>query len=211
MNRFFSRYARFVLFFVTFAGTTAVLATRLALAEALLIGFDVGATVFIAALVYKMRDGRAETMRQRSAENEPSHGAMLAIAAVAVGVINVAVGVEVSSGTMDSWKLALTAVTLLFAWLFGNFLFAIHYAHVYYLERHGSDRGGLTFPEDEDPDYWDFAYFAFVLGMTFQVSDVEITDKTLRRAALLHGLIAFIFNICVVALTVSLVSDALKH
>ncbi len=207
---FFARYARFALFFLVFALVTGGLAWRLPLAEALLIGFDAGALVFIIAMAFKMRDGSPETMRQRAAENEPSHGAMIAIAGAAVAVINIAVGVEVSGGAMDGRKLALTAFTLLMAWLFGNFLFGIHYAHVYYLEHEGEDCGGLEFPDDDDPDYWDFAYFAFVLGMTFQVSDVQVTQKPMRRIALLHGLIAFLFNICVVALTVSLVSDALK-
>ena len=193
-----------------FALVTGLMAFRVAFAEALLVGFDASALVFIGVMAIKMRDGSPETMRQHAAENEPSHGALIAIAGAAVGVINVAVAVEVSGGSMDGRKLALTAVTLLMAWLFGNFLFAIHYAHVFYLEHDGADCGGLEFPEDAAPDYWDFAYFAFVLGMTFQVSDVTITDKHLRRIALLHGLIAFLFNICVVALTVSLVSDALK-
>lgn len=203
------RHLRFVLFFGTMGGATLLLWHWLPFAQALLIGFDIGALVFIAALIVAMRDGNPGTMRQRAADNEPDHASLLSVAGVTVAIITVAIGVEVGGDRVDGVRLALTATTLLMAWLFGNFLFAVHYAHIYYLERGGTDRGGLTFPEDADPDYWDFAYFAFVLGMTFQVSDVQINDKGLRRIALLHGLIAFVFNICVIALTVSLVGSAL--
>jgi uncharacterized membrane protein len=84
--------------------------------------------------------------------------------------------------------------------------FALRYAHEYYARDEGGpdvDRG-LDFPNENEPDYLDFLYFALVLGMTFQVSDVQITSRKLRRIATLHGLLSFLFNTVIVALTVNI-------
>ena len=84
-------------------------------------------------------------------------------------------------------------------------MFALHYAHDYY---HAADTTatGLDFPGAEKPDYWDFMYFAFVIGMTFQVSDVQISRRIMRRVALLHSVIAFFFNVVIIAITVNIVA-----
>lgn len=84
------------------------------------------------------------------------------------------------------------------AWVFFNVLFALHYAHLYY--RHG----GLGFPEDQAPDARDFVYFAFVVGMTFQVSDVAVTQSRMRRHVLIQSLAAFVFKVVIVALSVNM-------
>ncbi|WPQ63451.1 DUF1345 domain-containing protein [Chitinophaga sancti] len=97
---------------------------------------------------------------------------------------------------------------ILLSWAMVHCMFAIHYAHIYYDDAEDDNTrhvGGLEFPEEKNPDYLDFAYFSFVIGMTFQVSDVEISNKKLRRIALLHGLLAFGLNTFVVALTINLV------
>jgi uncharacterized membrane protein len=87
---------------------------------------------------------------------------------------------------------------------------ALHYAHEYY---RGATPGGLAFPgadaKNEEPDYWDFVYFSFVVGMTAQVSDVGITDKTIRRTATAHGIISFIFNTALLALMVNIAASAI--
>jgi uncharacterized membrane protein len=91
-------------------------------------------------------------------------------------------------------------------WLMLQVIFTFHYAHMYYgddIDNKNTHRGGLTFPGKAQPDYIDFAYFSFVIGMTFQVSDVVITDRIIRRAVLFHALIAFLFNTVVVALSVN--------
>lgn len=97
------------------------------------------------------------------------------------------------------------------AWFLVHTLFTIHYAHIYYCDDDNSEKvaGGLAFPEDDMPDYLDFAYFSFVIGMTSQVSDVQITKKPMRRLALVHGLLAFLFNALIVALTINTVSGLL--
>ena len=72
---------------------------------------------------------------------------------------------------------ALALVTVVLSWIFIHVIFAFHYAHEFYGEAKGGHKGGLQFPEDDRPEYWDFVYFSFVIGMTFQVSDVQVTSK----------------------------------
>lgn len=100
-----------------------------------------------------------------------------------------------------------------FSWILVHTIFTLRYAHVYYgdsLLKPATQAGGLNFPEEEKPDYIDFAYFSFVLGMTFQVSDVEITSRNLRRLALMHGIISFGFNTIIVAITINVIAGLKK-
>lgn len=86
----------------------------------------------------------------------------------------------------------------------------MHYAHRFFdCVSDGTDHGGLSFPGTDNPTFLDFCYFAFVLGMTFQVSDVQITSSRIRAEAMVHGLIAFMFNIGILALTVNLVANSI--
>jgi uncharacterized membrane protein len=105
-----------------------------------------------------------------------------------------------------AWVVALVAVTLLLSWLVTHVTFAFRYAHEFYARDEGGPEvdGGLDFPSEKTPDYLDFVYFALVLGMTFQVSDVQITSRKLRRVATLHGLLSFLFNTVIVAFTVNI-------
>ena len=98
----------------------------------------------------------------------------------------------------------LVAATLVLSWLVTQAVFSTRYAHEYYERRRdGTLRGGLMFPGEDAPDYWDFLYFSIVLGMTFQVSDVQISDRQLRRLAAVQGFIGFLFNTVIIALTVN--------
>jgi uncharacterized membrane protein len=108
-------------------------------------------------------------------------------------------------------KVAIVAITLGLSWLLAQTVFALRYAHEFYTGPSPAAPvdGGLDFPGEKRPDYWDFLYFAMVLGMTFQVSDVQITSRKLRRLATLHGLMGFMFNTVIIALTVNLASGLL--
>ena len=97
--------------------------------------------------------------------------------------------------------------TILLSWAFVHTIFSLHYAHEYYGERRDGKIGGLNFPGDQEPDYWDFLYFSLVIGMTSQVSDVAITSKVIRRMVAIHGVLSFFFNLTVLALTVNMVSN----
>lgn len=99
-----------------------------------------------------------------------------------------------------------------FSWLMIHTTFTFHYAHMYYDDLMGDNTRhaeGLIFPNEKKPDYLDFAYFSFVIGMTFQVSDTAISSRMIRRQALFHGMISFIINTFIVALTINLLA-ALK-
>lgn len=94
------------------------------------------------------------------------------------------------------------------AWFLLHTVYTVRYAHLYYGNSQNEKGYGLSFPEGDDymPDFKDFAYFSFVLGMTFQVSDVSITTKKMRHVALWHSLISFIFNAVIIAVTINLIA-----
>jgi uncharacterized membrane protein len=103
--------------------------------------------------------------------------------------------------------LGLVVTTILCSWLVMHTSFALHYAHAYYgRAADGSDTGGLNFPGDVPPDYWDFLYFSLVVGMTSQVSDVTISRPHLRRLTLAHSVLSFFFNTVILAMTINMVA-----
>lgn len=214
------RYARFIAFPVTSAVVTVLLWRPLGPAPAILCGFDAGVLVFLISLASLFGNATAQSMRARSQANEPDHNLLIVLLLAIAGIVTVAVWIEmiaISAGDKANTgaMLGLATVSLVLAWLFANALGTIHYAHCWYLpgpdkNGAGADAGGLDFPSGETkPDYWDFAYYTLTLSMTFQVSDVTISSRSLRRLAIGHGLIAFLFNISVVALSVSLVTNVL--
>lgn len=206
------RYAAFVAFVVITFIVAGALYGVIGGPRALLCGFDAGVAIFIVLIIARLGPAEADAMRRRAADSEPDQNFLSLIAFVIVVVVLTAVGTELGGANGKKLVTVLLSVgTLVLAWAFANILFALHYAHAWYrADDNGKDRGGLLFPgDDPTPDYWDFAYYAFVLGMTFQVSDVQITGNRMRRLALMHGLMAFLFNIGVVALSVSLVASAI--
>ena len=200
------RYIRFWSFLAIFLIGSLALSPMIGVARAMLAGFDIGALVFIVSTLSLMADDAPDKMRARAAANDADYHILLLIGGVVVITILVALWVELSGqGGHKALSVGAAAITLLLAWIFSNVLLTLHYAHLYYVEGDdGDDAGGLEFPKEPMPDYGDFAYYAFVLGMTFQVSDVQITARPMRRLALFHGIAAFLFNIVVVALSVSL-------
>ncbi len=116
--------------------------------------------------------------------------------------------------SLAPWHILLSVVAVVASWLLMHTVFAIHYAHLYYGDgEHGAAEkhaGSLEFPGSRLPDYLDFAYFSFVIGMTCQVSDVQISSRSLRRLALLQGLISFAFNTVILALSISVISGLLS-
>ncbi len=108
--------------------------------------------------------------------------------------------------------IALTVTSVVSSWLLVHTLFALRYAHLYFGDAEDKKQivKGLDFPKEDNPDYLDFAYFSFVIGMTCQVSDVQITDRTIRRLALVHGVISFGFNTIIMALTINVISGLLE-
>jgi uncharacterized membrane protein len=126
----------------------------------------------------------------------------------AVGIV--LEGARTLTGSERAFALAVGVLTVFLSWATLHVIYAVHYAHIYYdpAERKdaGKVRGGLEFPGSKEPDYWDFVYFSFVIGMTCQVSDVQITARHLRHLATAHGIISFFYNTVVVALAVNIVA-----
>ena len=101
----------------------------------------------------------------------------------------------------------LAGLTVVLSWLLAHTIFALHYAHGYFNDLAEDRAPGLAFPaEHDDPDYWDFLYFSFVVGMTAQVSDVQVLTQVWRRLVLAHGLLSFLFNTVVLALSINLLA-----
>jgi len=177
-------------------------------ARAILLAFVVAAIVFLGLIAYMFARADTASIRSRAREEDEGRWGALWSSVVVSGVMLVALGLELhASHAGGVFEIVLAATTLLLSWLFMNTMFAIHYAHAFY----GDDanrrkRGGLDFPGEGDADYWDFVYFAFVIGMTFQVSDVQVSDRRLRRIVLMHGVIAFFFNVVIIALSVNVVA-----
>jgi uncharacterized membrane protein len=114
------------------------------------------------------------------------------------------------SGGTYAFYMTVAPVSVVLSWCLVQTLFALRYAHIYYGagQIQGTHHGGLKFPGDHLPDYMDFAYYSFVVGMTAQVSDVQVTSRLLRRVTLLHGVISFAFNTIILALTISALASA---
>jgi uncharacterized membrane protein len=115
-----------------------------------------------------------------------------------------------------AFQIVIPFACVISSWWLVHTIFTLRYAHFYYcdMERGDKDKkikpGGLIFPEEKEPDYLDFTYFSFVIGMTFQVSDVQITSKRIRRLAWMHGVLAFAFNTIIVALTINVISGLIS-
>jgi uncharacterized membrane protein len=118
--------------------------------------------------------------------------------------------VKDTAGLTKGLHIGLAAATIISAWFFIHLMFALHYAHDYFAEAESKEdgpegrRGGLHFPGTENPDYYDFLYFSYVIGVASQTADVEITSKGMRRTALTHCVLAFFFNSAVLALTINI-------
>lgn len=127
---------------------------------------------------------------------------------VSMITVSILVATKESLGINEAVYLPIIIGGILLSWTLVHTTFCFHYAHLYYDNEKGTDNNseGLEFPHEKQPDYIDFAYFSFVIGMTFQVSDVSISARKIRRLVLLHSLLAFILNTFVVALTINLIA-----
>ncbi|WP_085808390.1 DUF1345 domain-containing protein [Sphingomonas sp. TZW2008] len=199
---------RFILFALGVVLTATIAAAAgLPGGRALMIGFDVASLGFLASLA-PLLDDRSAAMRRRAARNDANRTGLLALTVLVTLVILVAVANEVAQRGSPLGT-ALVIGTLALAWLFSNSAYALHYAHLYYSPGDAGDAGGLDFPgaKGDEPDYWDFIYFAFTLGMTFQTSDVAIVSRAMRRVVIGHCLAAFVFNLGVLAFTINVLGN----
>jgi len=152
-------------------------------------------------------------IRQMAAEEDTSRVIIFIITLICATASMLAVIIllttrhESSSAKVLPFFVAIIGMTL--SWSLVHTIFAVRYAHMYYTDhktKTGTHAAGLVFPDEDKPDFVDFAYFSFVLGMTFQVSDVSITSRKIRRMVLWHGLISFVYNAVIIALTINVIA-----
>ncbi|MDB5402026.1 MAG: hypothetical protein JWQ55_4044 [Rhodopila sp.] len=176
-----------------------------------IVAWDAGVLVFLVLAAHLFTTESPDDMPAAAEAQQEGEWTIFWLTLGVVVVSFVAVGSEfatIKTGPADRrWlEVTLVAATLFLSWLVTHVTFALRYAHEFYARDLGGpdiDRG-LEFPGEKEPDYLDFMYFSLVLGMTFQVSDVQITSRKLRRVAALHGLVSFLFNTVIVAFTVNI-------
>ncbi len=206
-------YARPRTFLAIAIGVIAyfLLPEALRLVTRLLIGWDTFIAFYL-LLVFNMmaRCGQAHIRRNAVLQDD---GSILILLVAALGAFAsiAAIVFELGNGQHSGPELTLAVTTIALSWAAVHTTFALHYAHEFY---RSEKPGGLAFPNGDDgkpeqPDYWDFVYFSFVIGMTAQTSDVGITDKSIRRIATAHGIVSFIFNTALVALMVNIAASAI--
>jgi uncharacterized membrane protein len=173
--------------------------------RAMLIAFNVGAGLFLILMLVMMFRATVPSMRTRAEMHEEGKWTVLIFSLSLAAVVLVALSQELHAAKDKSLgEIALASSTILLSWLFVAVMFAQHYAHSYYLK---ADQ--LVFPGTETPDYLDFTYFSVVLSMCCQTSDVAITSSPFRRVVMLHSIVAFFFNVIIIAITVSVVAGVL--
>jgi uncharacterized membrane protein len=179
----------------------------------ILIGWDIGVLIYVAAAATVMkRCSSVAQMKANAAAQDEGGFAILILSAAAAMASLFAIFAELATiaRTNPHYGLyaALAIGTVVLSWTFIHTIFALHYAHQFYGS--GAHKNGLSFPGDGAPDYWDFVYFSFVIGMTFQVSDVQVTHKTVRRTVVAHGALSFFFTTAVVAMAVNIAASIIQ-
>lgn len=181
----------------------------------LLIGWNAGAFLYFILAGGMIVTASHESIRRRAVMQDEGRFVILIFttlaAAMAIGAIVAQLGtVKDLKGIVKDLHIALAGVTIVSAWVLIHLMFALHYAHEYVIERTAGsakpakERGGLSFPGTETPDYVDFLYFSYVIGVASQTADVEISSRAMRRIALVHCVLAFFFNSAVLAVTINI-------
>jgi len=199
-------HPRFLTFLFVFVVAGAVSSAYFPSPEAFILGFDAGAASFI--LLSLLYGGGVRTNL-----DDPDDGGHLLLPIVAITAILsvlMALGFLLEARrSLVPRDLAIVVATLALAWTFANLVFAYHYARLFRSAHGRAGRGGLDFPGGEAPQFSEFLYFAFVIGMTCQTADVAITDSAMRRVVTAHGVVAFVFNLGVLALTINVLSSVI--
>jgi uncharacterized membrane protein len=194
-----------------------ILPDALRLAMRIAAAWVAGVAIFLALTAAVMIGASPERVRARVRQLDPRGWVVLAIIVAAASISLLALGLTLQKAAGETaaalaLRLVVTGLTVVASWTLTHTIFALHYAHHFYGDVDGAstaDRGGVAFPGTDLPDYWDFLYFSFVIGMTCQVSDVQVTSRAMRRLTLMHGVLSFFFNTIVLALAVNLLASSL--
>lgn len=205
-------YARPRAFIAMALGIVAFLLmpAALRLVTRILIGWDAFVALYVTLVYIMMLRSHHRLIRRNAVLQDDGRFLIPLLTAVGAFASIAAIVFELGASHRGLPQLGLATLTIALSWAAVHTAFALHYAHDYC---RGPKPGGLQFPsgdEHDRADYWDFVYFSFVIGMTAQVSDVGITDKTIRRTATVHGIIAFIYNTALVAVMVNIAASAIS-
>jgi uncharacterized membrane protein len=175
----------------------------------LLVAWDAAVLCYLVTTAVMMAQSPASEIRGHAAiQDEGAVAIMLLTVTAALASLGAIFAELAAQGEQPTfWPYALAVGTVVLSWAFTHTVFALRYAHKFYGE--GDHARGLKFPDDDKPDYLDFAYFSFVIGMTFQVSDVAITKKAIRRLVTCHSVLSFFFTTTIVALAVNIAASAI--
>jgi uncharacterized membrane protein len=187
--------------------------TDMPLVTRILLGWDTSVAIYLvwAATVMARCSTVAAIKRNAAIQDEGAFAILLltvAAAMASLGAIFAELAALERANPNYGLHIALVVATVVLSWTFTHTIFALHYAHDFYGEAERSD--GLKFPDNTEPDYWDFVYFSFVIGMTFQVSDVAVTNRAIRRMVVAHGALSFFFSTAIVALTVNIAAGLIQ-
>jgi uncharacterized membrane protein len=182
-----------------------------------ILSWDAAALFFLVLIFHMMSDCGIASMQARAAAQDEGRGLVLGLSIVAASAAVMAIGLELGlaksdHGLIKTLRVMLAFATMALSWLFVHIIFALHYAHEYYAPDPTEDdmddglRGGLYFPGRQAPDYWDFLHFAVIIGVASQTADIEYTSRTQRRTGTVHGVVSFVFNTVVLALTINLMA-----
>ena len=178
----------------------------------ILIGWNVGACLYLIICTVMMVRSDHEMMHRRAAMEDEGQLVILAlvvlsaIASLAAIIAELAV-VKDMAGAAKFAHIGLAVLTILSSWAFTHMMFAMHYTHDYYLCLSKKMPVGLDFPNDNAPLYGDFCYLSFVIGTSGQTADVSFTSKAMRRIGLLHCVLSFLFNTTLLALTINIAAS----
>ena len=177
----------------------------------LIIGWNTGACLYLLLAARIMFWSSHERMRKRALAHDEGRIVVLALVVFAALMCLGSIVAELAvakdlHGALRYGHIGLAALTILTSWAFTQVMFALHYAHDYYLAEARGACGGLDFPGGHAPDYGDFLYFSCVIGTSGQTADVSFTNRTMRRTGLVHCVLAFFFNTTLVALTINIAS-----
>jgi uncharacterized membrane protein len=178
----------------------------------LLVGWNLGIGLYLILAFSLMARSDVHRIRRRAANQDEGSIALLVLIVVAAISSMAAIFSELATtggAARQPAQLLLATSTIVLSWAFIHSMFALHYAHEFYGNGRDGIVGGISFPEDNEPDYWDFCYFAFTIGMCAQVSDATVSSKSIRRTVLSHSVISFVFNAALLALTVNIAASAI--
>ncbi|WP_174873649.1 DUF1345 domain-containing protein [Vogesella oryzae] len=181
---------------------------------AFMLGWNAGALLYLLLAAHMMYGASEASIRRRALQEDVGQRSIMALVVMSSITCLLAIALELSAarelhGALRAGHAALAALTILSSWLFTQTMFALHYAHTYFVGLQQGGAPGLIFPGDATPDYADFFYFSAVIGTSAQTADVSLASRQMRRIGTVHCILSFLFNTTVLALMINILAGLL--